>query len=61
MTQRLPALFIGSSKAARKTFGKAIPTVWRHAFTALAMPNHAAETWNPPPAIAQVSQLWQDP
>ncbi len=47
------------SDAAKKEFGNALPSVWRVARTALAMPNHMDESWNPLPNIAQVSRLWQ--
>jgi hypothetical protein len=46
------------SDAANKTFGVALTSVWKHASTALAMPNHADDIWNPPPNIAQVYELW---
>ena len=39
----------------------ALPSVWQHASTALPMPNHAAESWTPLPAIAQVHALWTTP
>lgn len=47
------------SEAAKTLFDTALTSVWQHASTALAMPNHAEESWNPLPAIAQVSKLWQ--
>lgn len=46
------------SAAAQQVFGMALSSVWRHASTALSMPNHAEESWNPLPAIAQVHTLW---
>lgn len=47
------------SDAAKKVFGEALPSVWKHACTALAMPNHVEDSWNPLPHIAEVSQRWQ--
>ena len=49
------------SAAAQQVFGVALTSVWRHANTALSMPNHAEESWNPRPAIAQVHTLWTTP
>nr|WP_315239662.1 nucleotide-binding protein [uncultured Albidiferax sp.] len=46
------------SATAKQIFGVALPSVWRHASTALSMPNHTEERWHPLPAIAQVSALW---
>ena len=47
------------SDAAKKVFGEALPSVWKHACTALAMPNHVEDSWNPLPHIAQVSERWR--
>ena len=47
------------SDAAKKVFGEALPSVWKHARTALAMPNHVEDSWNPLPHIAQVSERWR--
>jgi hypothetical protein len=44
--------------AARKIFGDVLPTVWKHACTALTTPNHADDSWAPLPNIAQVSEMW---
>lgn len=49
---------IDSGKAER-VFGKVLPSVWEHACTALAMPNHVEDSWNPLPHIAQVRELWR--
>ena len=49
------------SAAAQQVFGVALRSVWRHASTALSMPNHAEESWTPLPAIAQVHALWATP
>jgi hypothetical protein len=38
----------------RAAFGQAVVSVWKHA----AMPNHVADTWETPPAIAQVANRW---
>lgn len=46
------------SDTAKETFGTALTNVWKHAYTALATPNHADDRWNPPPNIAQVYELW---
>ena len=47
------------SDAAKKVFGEALPSVWKHACTALALPNHVEDSWNPLPHIAQVSERWR--
>lgn len=47
------------SGAARQVFGAVLPSVWNHACTALVMPNHVEDSWNPLPHIAQVSELWR--
>jgi Predicted nucleotide-binding protein containing TIR-like domain len=49
------------SDAARKAFGTVLPSVWLQGSTALAMPNHVEDSWQPLPNIAQVSALWQGP
>ena len=46
------------SVAAKKVFGETLPRIWKHACTALTMPNHVEESWNPPPHIASVNALW---
>ncbi len=46
---------------AKKVFGTVLPSVWKRARTALAMPNHMEDSWQPLPNIAQVSALWQGP
>jgi hypothetical protein len=42
----------------RAAFGQAVVSVWKHAATAFAMPNHVADTWETPPAIARVANRW---
>lgn len=46
------------SDAAKKIFGKALPSIWNHGCLALSPPNHSEDFWNPLPHIAQVSQRW---
>lgn len=46
------------SDAAKKIFGKVLPSVWKHGCLALSPPNHSEDFWNPLPHIAQVSQRW---
>lgn len=45
--------------AARHVFGNALLAVWKHASTALALPNHVEDRWNPLPHMAQLSARWE--